>query len=245
MEEITQPREAVGAATIAEAFRITAADRADEVAVRTKGDEVAWTWAELRERVDALAAGLTGLGLKRGDTVALLFGNRPEFHLSDLAVVTAGATPFSIYMQYGPEQIRYVVTDAGARMIITEQKFLDNVLEARKELPNLEHVIVIDGEAPEGVVTLDEVVAAPDPDFDAEASVAQLGPQDLLTITRPAPPGRPRACSSRIATCWPPSSRPSSSSSSRATVASSRGCPPPTSPSATRTTTCRSSTGCR
>ena len=182
MEEITQPREAVGAATIAEAFRITAADRADEVAVRTKGDEIAWTWGELRERVDALAAGLAGLGLERGDTVALLFGNRPEFHLCDLAVVTAGATPFSIYMQYGPEQIRYVVTDAGARMIITEQQFLANVLEARKELPDLEHVIVIDGEAPEGVVTLEEVIASPDPDFDAEASVAQLGPQDLLTI---------------------------------------------------------------
>jgi long-chain acyl-CoA synthetase len=182
MEEITQPREAVGAATIAEAFRITAADRADEVAVRTKGDEVAWTWAELRERVDALAAGLTGLGLERGDTVALLLGNRPEFHLCDLAVVTAGATPFSIYMQYGPEQIRHVVTDAGARTIITEQQFLATVLEAREELPDLEHVIVVDGEAPEGVVTLEEVLAAPDPDFDAEASVAQLGPQDLLTI---------------------------------------------------------------
>jgi long-chain acyl-CoA synthetase len=182
MEEITKPREAVGAATIAEAFRITAADRADEVAVRTKGDEIAWTWGELRERVDALAAGLTGLGLERGDTVALLLGNRPEFHLCDLAVVTAGATPFSIYMQYGPEQIRHVVTDAGARVIITEQQFLATVLEARKELPDLEHVIVIDGEAPEGVRTLEEVVASLDPDFDAEASVAQLGPQDLLTI---------------------------------------------------------------
>jgi long-subunit acyl-CoA synthetase (AMP-forming) len=182
MEEITQPREAVGAVTIAEAFRITAADRADEVAVRTKGDEVAWTWAELRERVDALAAGLTGLGLERGDTVALLLGNRPEFHLCDLAVVTAGATPFSIYMQYGPEQIRHVVTDAGARVLVTEQQFLATVLEARKGLPGLEHVIVVDGEAPEGVVTLEEVLAAPDPDFDAEASVAQLGAQDLLTI---------------------------------------------------------------
>ncbi|HSS56470.1 MAG TPA: long-chain fatty acid--CoA ligase [Solirubrobacteraceae bacterium] len=182
MEEITQPRAAVGAATIAEAFRITAADRADEVAVRTKGDEIAWTWGELRERVDALAAGLAGLGLERGDTVALLFGNRPEFHLSDLAVVTAGGTPFSIYMQYGPEQIRYVVSDAGARMIMTEQQFLPNVLEAQKELPDLEHVIVIDGDAPDGVLTLDEVIAAPDPGFDAEASVAQLGPQDLLTI---------------------------------------------------------------
>ena len=182
MEEITQPRDAVGATTIAEAFRITAAERADEIAVRTKGDAVAWTWGELRERVDALAAGLTGLGLERGDTVALLFGNRPEFHLCDLAVVTAGATPFSIYMQYGPEQIRYVVSDAGARMIITEQQFLANVLEARKELPDLQHVIVIDGEAPDGVITLDEVIAAPDPDFDAEASVAKLGSQDLLTI---------------------------------------------------------------
>jgi long-chain acyl-CoA synthetase len=182
MEETTQPRGAVGAATIAEAFRITAADRADDVAFRTKGDEVAWTWGELRERVDALAAGLAGLGLKRGDTVALLLGNRPEFHLCDLAVVTAGGTPFSIYMQYGPQQIRYVVTDAGARMIITEQQFLGNVLEARKELGDLEHVIVIDGEAPEGVLTLDEVVAAPDPGFDVDASVAQIGPQDVLTI---------------------------------------------------------------
>jgi long-chain acyl-CoA synthetase len=63
MEEITQPRGAVGAATIAEAFRITAANRADDVAIRTKGDEVSWTWGELRERVDALAVGLAGVGL--------------------------------------------------------------------------------------------------------------------------------------------------------------------------------------
>jgi long-chain acyl-CoA synthetase len=182
MEEITQPRGAVGAATIAEAFRITAANRADDVAIRTKGDEVSWTWGELRERVDALAAGLAGLGLTRGDTVALLLANRPEFHLADLAVMTVGATPFSIYVQYGPDQIRHVATDSGARMIITEQQFLDNVLEARKELPGVEQVIVVDGEAPDGVLTLDEVVAAPDPDFDVDASVAQIGPQDVLTI---------------------------------------------------------------
>jgi long-subunit acyl-CoA synthetase (AMP-forming) len=182
MGEITQPRDAVGAATIAEAFRITAANRADEVAIRTKGDEVAWTWGELHERVDALAAGLSGLGVGPGETVALLLGNRPEFHLSDLAVMTTGATPFSIYMQYTPEQIRFVVSDAGARTIITEQKFLPGVLEARKELPDLEHVIVVDGDAPDGVMSLEEVVAAPDPDFDVDAAVARIGPQDLLTI---------------------------------------------------------------
>jgi long-chain acyl-CoA synthetase len=182
MEETAQQRGAVSAATIAEAFRITAANRAGEVAFRTKGDEVAWTWGELRERVDALAAGLSKLGIGPGGSVALLLGNRPEFHLADLAVMTTGATPFSIYMQYTPEQIRFVASDAGASAIITEQAYLAGVLEARKELPDLRHVIVVDGEAPEGVLTLDEVVADPDPDFDVDAAVARIGPQDVLTI---------------------------------------------------------------
>src|SRR5690242_19689019 len=105
---------AARAATISEAFRITAEDHADRVAVRTKDDEVSLTWGELRERVDALAGGLAALGVRRGDTVALMLSNRPEFHLADLAVMTLGATPFSIYGTFSPEQIAFVVGDAGA-----------------------------------------------------------------------------------------------------------------------------------
>jgi long-subunit acyl-CoA synthetase (AMP-forming) len=181
MEETTRPRDAVGAATIAEAFRITSVNRADEVAVRTKGDEVAWTWAQLRERVDALAGGLAALGMRRGDTVALLLNTRPEFAVCDLAVMMAGGTPFSIYMQYTPEQIRFVASDAGARILITEQGLLAGALEARKELPELEHVIVVDGDAPEGVLALDEV-AAPGSGLDADAMAAEIGPDDLITL---------------------------------------------------------------
>ena len=98
-----EPRESAG--TIAEAFRITAAERADEVAIRTKGDEFTITWGELRERVDALAGGLAQLGLQRGETLALMIGNRPEFHLCDLAGMMVGAAPFSIYSTYTAEQI--------------------------------------------------------------------------------------------------------------------------------------------
>jgi len=76
---------AIDAATVAEAFERTTALRADRVALRTRDDSVSITWGELRERVDALAGGLAKLGVKRGDTVALMFGNRPEFHLADLA----------------------------------------------------------------------------------------------------------------------------------------------------------------
>jgi long-chain acyl-CoA synthetase len=173
---------AVDAATLAEAFRLTSAQRASDGAVRTLDGETDWTWGELREKVDALAAGLHGLGLRKGETIALLLGNRPEFHLADIAAMMVGATPFSIYMTYAPGQIAYVVGDAGARIIITEQQFLANVLKAREELPELEHVIVVDGDPPDGAIGLDDAVAAADGSFDLEASVAALGPEDVLTL---------------------------------------------------------------
>src|ERR671932_1320560 len=106
---------AVCAATIAESFRITAEDHPDRVAVRTKDDELSLTWSQLGDRVDALARGLHELGVRPGDTVALMLANRPEFHLADLAVMTLGATPFSIYQTYTPEQIEYLIKDSEAR----------------------------------------------------------------------------------------------------------------------------------
>ena len=106
-------RRALQARSIAEAFRITAEDFPDRVAVRTKDDEISLTWGELRERVDALAGGLAALGVQRGDTVALMLSNRPEFHLADLAVMSLGAVPFSIYLTSAPEQIAYVVRGRG------------------------------------------------------------------------------------------------------------------------------------
>ena len=171
----------VGAATLAEAFRMTVAARADEVAIRTRGDAFTITWGELRKRVDALAGGLAGLGLERGETLALMLSNRPEFHLCDLAGVMLGAAPFSIYNTYTPEQIQYLVADAEAKVLICEQQYLDRVLEARRNLPGLEHVIVIDGEAPEGTLALSDVEGA-NPDFDVDASVAQIQPNDVLTL---------------------------------------------------------------
>ncbi len=170
-----------GAPTIAAAFRITAAERSDDVAIRTKGDAITLTWGELRERVDALAGALAELGLGRGDTLALMLSNRPEFHVCDLAGMMLGAAPFSIYNTYTAEQIAYLVKDAAAKVLICEQQYLPRVLEARRELPELEHVIVVDGEAPEGTLALADVEAM-DTSFDVEASVAQIQPSDVLTL---------------------------------------------------------------
>ncbi|HEV3282710.1 MAG TPA: AMP-dependent synthetase/ligase [Solirubrobacteraceae bacterium] len=172
---------AASAATLAEAFRITATERADEVAIRTRGDAFTITWSELRDRVDALAGGLAELGLERGQTIALMIGNRPEFHICDLAAMMLGATPFSIYATYTAEQISYLVADADAHILICEQKFLPQVLEAREQLPALEHVIVVDGEPPAGTIALSDVEGS-NPEFDIDASVAQIKPTDVLTL---------------------------------------------------------------
>ena len=174
-------RRAVDAPTLTEALRRTAANHPDIVAVRTPDDSVSLTWAELLERVDALAGGLAKLGVGAGDCVAIMLGNRPEFHIADLAAVTVGATPFSIYTTYPAEQIEYLVTDSGAKLAVVEQAFLPVVLEARKNLPALEHVIVVDGEAPDGTVALADVEGS-NPDFDAVAAAASVGPDDVLTL---------------------------------------------------------------
>jgi long-chain acyl-CoA synthetase len=171
---------AVEAPTLTEALRRTAANHPDIIAVRTHDDSVSLTWSQLLERVDALAGGLMKLGVRRGDTAALMLGNRPEFNIADLAASTIGATPFSIYNTYPAEEIEYVVGDAAARVAIVEQAFLEVFLKARRNLPGLEHVIVIDGDAPEGTAPLAEVEGSGG-EFDP-AALEPVEPGDVLTL---------------------------------------------------------------
>src|SRR5215210_908268 len=172
---------AVGAATIAEAFRITAEDHPDRVAVRTKDDDVSLTWSELRDRVDAFARGLHELGVGRGDTVALMLGNRPEFHIADLAVMMLGATPFSIYPTFTAGQIAFVAGDAAAKLAIVEESYLERFRTARAELPALEQIVVVEGARGADSVGWDEVEGA-DPDFDPEPQWRAVEPDDVLTL---------------------------------------------------------------
>jgi long-subunit acyl-CoA synthetase (AMP-forming) len=150
-----------------------------DLAIRDEAREVELSWTELRDRVHRIAGGLAKLGLQKGDTVAIMLNNRWEFIPCDLAAVSLGGVPFSIYQTSAPEQIQYLLSDAKSRIAIAEKAFLDRILEARKDLPDLEHVIVVDGDG--GDHTLDEVMEM-DPEFDPAESVEALGPDDLLTL---------------------------------------------------------------
>ena len=172
---------AVDAPTVSEALRRTAAGHPEIVAVRTADDSVSLTWSELLRRVDDVAGGLARLGIGRGDTVAIMLGNRPEFHIADLAAAMLGATPFSIYLTYPPEDIRYLIEDAGAKVAITEQAYLEPLLAARRDLPNLAHVIVVDGDAIDQTIALADVEGS-NPGFDPTAASAEIRPDDLVTL---------------------------------------------------------------
>jgi long-subunit acyl-CoA synthetase (AMP-forming) len=160
------------ASTVAEAFQATAKAHPDRCALRTKGDEFSITWREYADKVRGTAAGLAGLGLEHGSTMALMLTNRPEFHWFDAAAVHLGATPFSLYNTYTTEQIQYQVADAEARIVVTERAFADRV----GALTGVDHVIVVDDEGAE------PVEAHAPQGFDFEAAWRSVEPGDLLTL---------------------------------------------------------------
>jgi long-chain acyl-CoA synthetase len=172
----------LGASTLCEAFQLTAAAHPDRVALRLKDGEHELTWGDYADKVKKLAAGLASLGLGPDDTLGIMLTNRPEFHFADTAAMHLGATPFSVYNTYSAEQIDYLVGDAANPVLVTEQAFLERVLEVQRSANSLKHVIVVDGEAPEGVLTLDEVMERGDAGFDFDASWRAVKPDDILTL---------------------------------------------------------------
>jgi long-chain acyl-CoA synthetase len=166
------------AATVAEAFQLTAAANPERQALRLKEDAFTMTWREYADKVGSVAAGLVALGLEPGRTLAIMLTNRPEFHFFDAAALHLGATPFSIYNTYAQEQIQYQVRDAGARILVTEKAFLDRV----KSIQGIEHLVVVDADNLDEALTIADVEAEGDPEFDFEAAWRAVGPDDILTL---------------------------------------------------------------
>ncbi|MBA2506361.1 MAG: long-chain fatty acid--CoA ligase [Thermoleophilaceae bacterium] len=179
--EGARPR-ALDAATICEAFQLTVEDHPERVAIRTQDDSVSLTWAEYGQRAREVAAGLAALGVEKGDTVGVMLTNRPEFHFCDAGAMHLGACPYSIYNTYSPEQIEHLVEDAGNTVLITEQAFAERVLEVQGKDNALEHVVVIDGDTPDDAISLDELIAKGEDDFDFDAAWKAVEPGDLLTL---------------------------------------------------------------
>ena len=170
---------ALGAATLCEAFQVTAAARPDEVAHRSLDGAVELTWAQYAGRVRAIAGGFHALGVRRGDCVAILLVNRPEFNLVDSAAMHLGAAPFSLYNTLSVEQVAYQLQNSQARVVVTEPQYLDTVLAARG--PDQEQVVLVEESHPDAIGLGELETRAPD-GFDFEAAWRAVQPDDVLTV---------------------------------------------------------------
>lgn len=114
--------------------------------------------AEFGSRVRRLSLGLRRLGLKPGDKVVILAENRPEWVITDFAVLCAGGITVPIYTSLVPEQIGHIVRDSDAKLVVCSTRDLWLKVEAvRRDLPLVERFLLIEDDAPPGLLTLREV----------------------------------------------------------------------------------------
>jgi len=161
-----------------EAFQRAAVIDPDGVALRTPGDTQTLTWRDYAAEVRRAAAGLAGIGVRRGDTVSLMMANRIEFYPLEVGAQHLGATSFSVYNTLPAEQLTYLFDNAGTKVVICEEQYVDRI---RASGATLDHIVCVDG-APEGTMSLAELYAAGSDDFDFEATWRAVQPSDVITL---------------------------------------------------------------
>lgn len=167
--------------TIGAQFDATCAEHADRLALISRHQDIRWTYAELKTRVDAFAAGLIALGLAPGDRVGVWAPNRAEWTITQFATAKAGLILVNINPAYRLSEAEYALNKVGCRALITAvrhktSEYLAMVRELQTDgkLPKLETVIAMGAETHAGCRGFDEIAAL---GTDAHrARLAEIGP---------------------------------------------------------------------
>ncbi len=145
MEARGGPRPAPGTLTRLFFDAVSKFNRLDALQVKVAGAYKPISHSEVADRVRHAARGLASLGVRRGDRVAILSENRPEWAIADFACLTAGLTDVPIYPTLPADQIAYILKDSGAVAIFVSTKIqAEKVREIRAQLPALKTVIGFD-----------------------------------------------------------------------------------------------------
>ncbi|HMF54261.1 MAG TPA: long-chain fatty acid--CoA ligase [Edaphobacter sp.] len=168
---------------------VCASGRGDRAVLMAQDAPASWSPIssnELYGRVRALAEVLSSWGVGKGDRVALLSENRWEWLVTDFAVLAIGGVDVPLYPTLTPQQVGYMLQDSGAKVaVVSSAEQYQKILEAG-ELPQLEHVIVMDPGKHEGAESFADLMKDTpakqqrDAGFDAMVKAAQ--PEDLSTL---------------------------------------------------------------
>ncbi len=165
--------------------------KADALSLKKGGQWLYIPGEAIIQRVRAVALGLSALGVKRGDRVALLSENRPDWSVVDLAILSLGAVNVPIYTTQAPDQVRYILEDSGARVLfVSGKKVFRHARPGVEPVETLERVVFFDTDAAagvEGALTLFELEQTGAQLDEAEPEVFSralnaVGAEDLATI---------------------------------------------------------------
>ena len=117
------------------------------------------SYASLAERIKHFCLGLTELGLEKGDRVALLSENRPEWAITDLAILAGGGVTVPMFATSTSAQVEYIVRDSGAKIIcVSSERQLQKIKDWDENVPtNLQHIVIFDELQDDSGRTFDQV----------------------------------------------------------------------------------------
>ncbi|WJY26144.1 fatty acid--CoA ligase family protein [Sporosarcina trichiuri] len=137
--------------------RETASAQPEKTAYHFAGKDT--SYAEFDQSVARFAAALEGLGVGRGDNVAMLLGNTPHFLITLYATMRLGATAVPVNPIYSPDEISYILQDSDAKAVVALEQLLPLVEAASVRLPAIESYVICEttGETAAKVTELSEV----------------------------------------------------------------------------------------
>jgi long-chain acyl-CoA synthetase len=181
--------------SIIEMFRARAKANPEHAIFQHKIRDQGWvgiSYRELAERVDHFALGLAELGLNRGDPVAIISENCPEWAVADLGTIALGGVVVPLYATLTPVQIEYILENAGVTCVVVQNlAILQKIQKIRAKLPRLQCLVIFEagtGDLPEGVETLASLevrgqkLQSRDPAKAADILNIELQPDDMVTI---------------------------------------------------------------
>ncbi|MDD4996639.1 MAG: long-chain fatty acid--CoA ligase [Syntrophales bacterium] len=136
------------------------ARRPDRPLFGTKNGQGVYEWLTYRQfgrRVDELRAGLAGLGVGRGDAVGIIANNRTEWAIAAYAAYGLGGRFVPMYESELPRIWEYIVADSAVKVLfVSKPEILQKVSDFPQKIPNLAHLVLVEGTGPGSMATLEE-----------------------------------------------------------------------------------------
>jgi len=139
-----------------------------------KGIDEKYTYKDMDLLSNRLGNGLMKLGIKKGDGIALMEINSPEFLFTVFATFKLGTYCVMVNVALRGEGLKFIIDHSDASAIIVHWSLLDAILEIKSQVPKIKHLIVDTNEAPadfklpEGTISFQDIMQAPDDDIDVE-----------------------------------------------------------------------------